>query len=323
MSSDPVSKGSRRFLDALLAWVILPAALLMRHVRRKGARRYPRTFRRLKRLGVMPIRDHYYEPLFNDAHLRRPLDEKRELPGIDLRVTAQLALLADLPGPEAFEDRLRSVGPDDVGAFRMDNGNFEAGDAEFLYQFVRHLRPRTVIEIGSGESTKLIRWALADTLAEGGGAARQICIEPYEKPWLERLSGIDLRRARVEEVDMDWATVLEPGDLLFIDSSHVIRPQGDVVTEYLYILPRLASGVFVHVHDVFTPRDYRAGWVVDEVRLWNEQYLMEGVLGNADRYEVVAALNYLKHDHFAALKRVCPHLGPMTEPGSFYFRVRN
>ncbi len=92
--------------------------------------------------------------------------------------------------------------------------------------------------------------------------------------------------------------------------------------EYLNILPRLRSGVIVHVHDIFSPRDYLETWVKDDVRFWNEQYLLEATLGHRDRYEVVAALNLLKHEHYAELKRVCPFLEPEREPGSFYFRVR-
>ena len=84
-----------------------------------------------------------------------------------------------------------------------------------------------------------------------------------------------LRRQVVEAVEKSVFQQLEADDLLFIDSSHVIRPQGDVLCEFLEILPTLKKGVIVHLHDVFTPRDYPKAWVVDRVRMWNEQYLME------------------------------------------------
>ena len=102
----------------------------------------------------------------------------------------------------------------------------------------------------------------------------------------------------------------------------MIRPQGDVLYEYLNIIPQLQSGVLVHVHDIFTPRDYLDNWIRRDVRFWNEQYLLEALLGNSARYEVVAALNLLKHEHYAELKRVCPYLESDREPGSFYFRIR-
>ena len=109
---------------------------------------------------------------------------------------------------------------------------------------------------------------------------------------------------------------------MFVDSSHVIRPQGDVLKEFLEIFPQLASGVYIHVHDIFSPKDYLREWVVNEVRFWNEQYLLEALLSNSNRYEVIGALNYLKHSQYDRLKEVCPYLTPEREPGSFYMRVR-
>ena len=206
-------------------------------------------------------------------------------------------------------------------AFSFEHKSFHSGDAEFLFQFLRHFKPAKVVEIGSGNSTKIARHAL-DLNEEAGHSASLVCIEPYEMPWLEAFDNIELVRSLVEDCDIDWSTYLKSGDLLFIDSSHMIRPQGDVLHEYLEIIPKLASGVYVHVHDIFTPRDYLDNWIRQDVKFWNEQYLLEAMLGNTARYEVVAALNFLKHDHYDALKRVCPFLEPGREPGSFYFRVR-
>jgi hypothetical protein len=94
-----------------------------------------------------------------------------------------------------------------------------------------------------------------------------------------------------------------------------------VLTEYLQIFPKLNKGVYVHIHDIFTPKDYSKNWVVDDVRFWNEQYLLEALLTNTNRYEIVAALNYLKHHHYDQLLKVCPYLTMNREPGSFYFKV--
>lgn len=133
--------------------------------------------------------------------------------------------------------------------------------------------------------------AVDKNINEFGIAVQHICIEPFEQPWLESMQGITVLRDRVEELDWDWSTELSAGDLLFVDSSHIIRPQGDVLIEYLQIFPKLSSGVYVHVHDIFTPKDYLESWIIDDVRFWNEQYLLEALLSNTSRYEVVAALN--------------------------------
>ncbi|MGV2334373.1 MAG UNVERIFIED_CONTAM: class I SAM-dependent methyltransferase [Planctomycetaceae bacterium] len=125
-------------------------------------------------------------------------------------------------------------------------------------------------------------------------------------------------RERVELVSKAIFEQLDRNDLLFIDSSHVIRPQGDVLCEFLEILPILRSGVFVHIHDIFTPRDYPRSWVVDKVRLWDEQYLLEALLSRNPNWRIIGAVNYLKHDHYDALKAACPFLTPEREPGSFY-----
>lgn len=142
-------------------------------------------------------------------------------------------------------------------------------------------------------------------------------------PWLEEC-GIEVIRERVESIDKSIFRDLKENDLLFIDSSHVIRPQGDVVTEYLEILPMLSSGVIVHIHDIFTPRDYPEEWVLDEVRLWNEQYLLEAFLTFNSRFEILFANNYMWHEHCPEMGRKCPKLREHGDanPSSMYLRVK-
>jgi hypothetical protein len=146
-----------------------------------------------------------------------------------------------------------------------------------------------------------------------------VCIEPYEMPWLEK-TGVSLIRKRVEDLDAALFSELEEGDFLFIDSSHIIRPQGDVLFEFLEILPTLSKGVIVHVHDIFSPRNYPRELLEDDVFFWNEQYLLEAFLTNNCEWEILGALNYLQHHHYNALKSVAPFLAEGREPGSCYIR---
>ena len=308
-------------IDYLLALLLVPCALLLLAYRRFGSGRLPVATGILRKIGVFPIRNHYYEPLFDYRALGDLLSEDRKLPGVDLNVPGQMAFLEKLVfGPELASLRL-DVYKNDV-EFCLDNPSFLSGDADILYQFVRAMQPRTIIEIGSGYSTKLARMAAVKNSEVGGVPARHVCIEPYEMPWLETLGMIEVVRKRVEDCDINWGVELRTGDLLFIDSSHMIRPRGDVLKEYLEIFPQLASGVYIHIHDIFTPRDYPKAWLINDVRFWNEQYLLEALLSNTDRYEVVGALNFLKHHYYDDLKRVCPYLTKDREPGSFYMRVR-
>jgi hypothetical protein len=129
-------------------------------------------------------------------------------------------------------------------------------------------------------------------------------------------------REKVEDVGTEYFSKLEENDILFIDSSHVVRPNGDVVFEYLELLPTLGPGVIVHLHDIFTPRNYPHQWLAEKVLFWNEQYLLEAFLANNESWDIIAALNYLAHNHFDALKRVAPFLTLEKEPRSFYIRKR-
>jgi len=305
-------------LDLFLAVLAVPAALILRLTRHFGLSHLRFTRAALTQIGLLPVRNHYYEPFVTGKDLRAPLSQERDLPGIDLNESGQLEFLAKLH----FEAELGNLESHTAGVpgFQFGNDMFESGDAEYLYQVIRHLKPSTVIEIGSGFSTLIARTALRRNLAESPGAAcRHLCIEPYAAPWLES-AGVEVLRQRVEFVNKDLFARLGRNDLVFIDSSHVIRPQGDVVTEYLEILPILRPGVVVHIHDIFTPRDYLEEWVLGKVLLWNEQYLLEAFLSDNKLWTIIGALNFLKHRHFDALRRVCPYMTKDREPGSFYIR---
>ena len=112
---------------------------------------------------------------------------------------------------------------------------------------IRHVKPRRLIEIGSGFSSLMAVAAIdANRRQDRGYTCRHVCIEPFERPWLQELD-IELVRMRVERCDKALFTDMQANDILFIDSSHVIRPQGDVLFEYLEILPRLppaSSSIF-------------------------------------------------------------------------------
>lgn len=305
--------------DPLLFAFVYPAAFLLKLVRRGGVHRMPLCKQALLRVGVFPIRDHYYEPQFDTREVA-PASAPRPLPGIDWNTDAQLALLPALQ----VSDEILAVFRDwnRTPAFHFDNDAFEAGDAELWYSMIRWRKPRTIVEIGSGYSTLIAARAIEMNRAEDRHyACRHICIEPYEAPWLERLD-VTVLRQKAEDVSPELFASLQAGDILFIDSSHVIRPRGDVLTEFLEILPRLSGGVIVHVHDIFSPRDYLDAWVKEKVLFWNEQYLLEAFLTHNREWKVLAALNYLHHGFYDRLKAVCPFLTPEHEPGSFYLERR-
>lgn len=311
----------------LIEWFFLPviiiSAFILKLYRRVGSDTLKRCTNVLKKMGVFPIRDHYYEPLFNDNHLKKDLRQPRELTGINFNEHAQIALLQELSYQDDFDNFVRNEkNKTDSSAFKIKNESFCSGDAEFLFNFIRHFQPKKIIEVGCGSSTKIIQSAIVFNEKKNNVSCSHICIEPYEEPWLEKLSKIQLIRKKVEDLDLKFFKELQSGDLLFIDSSHMIRPQGDVLREYLSIIPSLNKGVFIHVHDIFTPYDYLDLWVKDQVRFWNEQYLLEALLSASNKFEVIAALNFLKNNYYNNLQKVCPYLNKDREPGSFYFRIQ-
>jgi len=309
-------------LDWALLPLLLPSALVMKIYRRLGSKRLLRSTNLLKKIGVFPIRDHYYEPLFNDKHLSVSLREPRNLPGINFNELEQIELLKQLTYQNEFLDFVESESKKlEPSSFKLDNGSFESGDAEFLFNFIRHIKPRKVIEIGCGTSTKIIQKAIGENDISENSATSHLCVEPYEQPWLEKFPKIKLIRDKVENLDLKIFQDLEAGDLLFIDSSHMIRPQGDVLHEFLSIIPSLKKGVFVHIHDIFSPHDYLDEFVKTSVLFWNEQYLLEALLTGNSALKVVASLNMLKHRHYNELKNVCPYLTESREPGSFYLKT--
>jgi Methyltransferase domain len=305
-------------LDILLLPIIYPAALLLKSIRMAGIKRLPNCKNALIKVGVFPILDHYYEPQFNYTISKQPFSQDRILSGIDWNVMGQLKLLSTF----SFSQELSNLKFEktDVLDFHFNNGAFESGDAEYWYQLIRSVKPKRIFEIGSGNSTLMAIKAINKNQEQDiNYNCKHVCIEPYEMQWLEK-TNVSIIRKKVEDVDVSFFSELEDNDILFIDSSHIIRPQGDVLFEYLELLPTLKSGVIVHVHDIFSPRNYLTKWLEDEVRLWNEQYLLEAFLSHNNTWEIIGALNYLQHNHHEKLKSVAPYLTPDREPGSFYLR---
>ena len=170
------------------------------------------------------------------------------------------------------------------GPARFDQDWFPRLDAAAAYAIVRSERPRRIVEIGCGHSTRFLARAVAD----GGLAAEIVCIDPAPRA---DIAGLDVhhRRELFGETDPAVFAALQAGDILFIDSSHVAMPGTDVDRLVLDILPRLAGGVLVHIHDIFLPDAYPAEW---EWRGYNEALLI-GALIQGGGYDIVFASRYV------------------------------
>jgi predicted O-methyltransferase YrrM len=202
----------------------------------------------------------------------------------------------------------------DASAFYLNNGYFEAVDAEVLYCMLRHFRPRTVIEVGSGFSTLITRQALD----ANGTESRLVAVDP--EPRTSLLGVIDEHIASpVEEVDPDVFARLETNDVLFIDSSHEVRAGGDVNFLFFNVLPRLKPGVLVHVHDIFLPYEYPRRWILAGN---TEQYLVLAFLAFNQAFEVVWPGHYMRMRHPSEVMAAFPSCTEATHPGSLWLRRR-
>jgi hypothetical protein len=313
-----------RIIDRLFAPLTYVSGKYLRYISGLGMKRMPLSERILMNAGLLPIPDHFYQPLINPKkYLKESLRKDRHLPGIDWNVDRQLSFLRNF---NYNEELLRIPTSKQSGspAYYYANTKFGSGDSEYYYNLIRYLKPARIIEIGSGMSTLMAIDAIKRNKEENTDyVCHLICIEPYQNFWLESLD-VKMIRKKVEELPLTFFEQLTKNDILFIDSSHIIRPQGDVLFEYLAILPTLRPGVFIHVHDIFSPKDYLDEWIFTDHKLWNEQYLLEAFLSCNDEFEIIGALNFLMHNHKEHLLSKSPVLKEQSsrEPGSFWLRKK-
>jgi hypothetical protein len=279
------------------------------------------------------LRKHYYLPLPEKADLSGDYWEQRsELVGVEMNDAGAIDLLQNVF--PLYMDEFRRLFPltkrDAPNQFYLLNESFMAVDAHVYYMFIRHFMPQRIIEIGSGNST-LLAAASARRLEEAGGEAPElVAVEPYPVPFLkEGFPGLSrLIERKVQDVDLGLFTSLGAGDILFIDSTHVLREGGDVQREYCEILPRLAPGVLVHIHDISLPKRYPRVYLEKQHYYWNEQYLLQSFLTYNSRFEVLWPGNYMALKYPEAVGEVFPELRvmrehyPSSEPSSFWMRVK-
>lgn len=169
-----------------------------------------------------------------------------------------------LGGLAAIEQDLRAIGSEAPPQPRWAQDWFPRLDAVMAYAMVRTHRPKRIVEVGSGHSTRFLVRAVRD----GGLDTAITAVDPAPRADLSKLDGITLRRETAQSAGGLPYQQLQPGDFLMIDSSHVLMPGTDVDLLFNHILPTLPSGVFVHIHDIFLPEDYPPEW---EWRGYNEQ----------------------------------------------------
>ena len=264
---------------------------------------------------VQPYRFESVIPTRFDVDVAR-LNQRRNLPGIQLNEKSALEFLVKLK-PYAREMAAFPLEKTPGTSFWLNNFGYGDFDAVTLYSIVRCLKPKRIIEVGCGFSSCVTSLACRKNLEEGH-ATEVLFIEPYPSETLKQfnLHG-ELLVKKIEEVPLSTFARLEAGDILFIDTTHILKTQSDCVYELLEIIPTLRPGVLIHVHDIYTPYDYPETLLLDQLRSFNEQYGLECLLSNSRDLEVVMPLYLLWQDHRSALNELMPQ-ATVRPPAAFW-----
>lgn len=263
------------------------------------------------------VHGHYHSPLPKIADVKRREKEifhnpPTELPGINLNLTRQLALLEQLiphypefPWRAQRQARLR---------YYLDNPWYAHTDAIILFCLLRQVQPKRIIEAGSGFSTAVIL-DTNDQFFQGNITCT--CIDPHPERLRMLLKPGDEPRLTVltrnlQDVDPKIFDQLTAGDMLVIDSSHVSKIGSDVNHIFFNILPRLRPGVWIHFHDIFYPFEYPREWMY-EGRAWNEAYLLRAFLQYNAAFSIVFFIPLLMQRYPEKIRRSMPLCG--NNPG--------
>lgn len=274
-------------------------------------RRWHRLFRLLQRFGINLLPEHFYSAVPNLADLERRNDWRRprSMHGILQRdIDAQVALLDTWLSPHADVLHSRSIHREAFVGGGADGGYGEI-EAEVLFGFVATNKPRRIVQVGCGVST-----AICVSAAERGGYKPDIvCLEPYPSAYLQeaaRKGSIRLVAQFAQTVDYDVIADLEGGDLLFIDSTHAVKPGSEVNYLIYEVLPRLKPGVWVHFHDIYFPYDYARDALDGDMLFPQESSLLYAFLTGNGRFKVEASLSMIHYARPDALRALIPKYRP-------------
>jgi hypothetical protein len=262
---------------------------------------------------------HFYSPIPSVAdieRLARQSDSDSPILGVDLNEADQLALLERLAG---FYPSIPFADQETPGLrYRFDNVSYSYADGVFLFTMLRLFRPRRLIEVGSGFTSALIL-DTNERFLDGQLDCR--FIEPFPDLVESLLTPVDRQRhkiipTRVQDVPVEDFRWLERGDVLFIDSTHVAKLNSDVNFLFCEVLPRLAPGTLIHIHDVFPPFEYPVDWF-RQGRAWNEAYLLRAFLqfNSVFKIRLFGSLMIQRHrDWFASHMPLC-----LKNPGGAFW----
>ncbi len=265
-----------------------------------------------QRCGFNLFPNHYYAPMADVNALRRSKEfwaKPSTMPGIRVDLDAQAETLRRIVKP--FKDEYKGNKIYLEGVQKSCGPGYGYIEAQALHGFLRSTKPQKIIEVGSGVSTYCMLHAAQLNRRETGVQTEIICVEPYPSDFLKEC-GVQLNRVMVETLDPSFFDQLGDGDLLFIDSTHSVRPGGDVVYLYLEVLPRLKPGVFVHIHDIYLPYTYNRD-VLKTFFQWSETALLLALISGGSSLAIQFCLSMLHYDRKDVLREVFPEYQPQED----------
>jgi len=270
-----------------------------------------RLFLLLDRLGLHALPKHYYTPVPDYDWLKKNKQAwigRTDLTGVHWDLDEQLEWLAQICPPYYHEvaglEFFRRTTASAVGP------GFGPIESQVLHCFIRANAPNRIIEIGSGVSTACMVFASDLNRREGKSPSRITCVEPHPKRAFDNIkNNIHHLRESCQTVPDSIFKELGPGDLLFIDSSHSVKVGSEVIRIYLDIIPKLAPGVFIHIHDIFLPYLYQRS-VLSNYFAWQETSLLLALLINNKQLSVLTCLSALHYDRAEKLAGLLPDYEP-------------
>lgn len=233
--------------------------------------------------------NHFESPYSSDKELEvwRVQQDEKNIRGIDFNLEKQKAFFPILEKYATDFFNMQQKQQDNF-RYKLENQTFNTSDAVLLHSMIREYKPNNIIEIGSGYSSCVMLDTREFWLKDNMNVT---CIEPYPKRLLANIKEGDkeqicLREEFVQKVPLEVFDALEENDILFIDSSHVAKVGGDVLYEYFDILPRIKSGVIIHIHDIFYPFTYPKHWILSG-RAYDEGFILRALLTDSNAYEIL------------------------------------
>lgn len=276
--------------------------------------------------GALPLMVHFYSPVpdIADLQARNVFAKKSALKGIDFREKEQLDLLLELGSKFGHECDWPQAPTKKEEEFHLNNNSFSFGCAAGLHTIIRNYKPRNIFEIGSGYSSRIISKALEMNAQVGHNCHYEI-IDPFPNDVIRnKLENVNkINEQRVEMVSPEVFNSLQENDILFIDSGHTVRVGGDVNYLYLEVLPILAKGVIIHIHDINLPYEYPEVYCTNpSFRVfWTEAYLLQAFLAFNTSFEIMLGMNYIQTEHMDVFRKAFPkYQTDFSSSGSFWIR---